>query len=205
MGQIAFEQGQKETEAHLKSQLLVVCRSFCLQTWIEALNAAGVDSNSELRNLEKAFYPPIIRARPINQPSVSISTPRPASSIKNPQHKSNTAAPTQAKSTEQHPITTDFAIAKSTEQQSSTTASTKSKQTELATSKPSITIAQSTEVATKAPPIIGDSSTSAPPTSVVPHAPTSTFEVPPVGTMGPKVYVGPWPYLRRLSGPRISQ
>jgi len=30
--QVAYDQGQKETAAHLKSQLPVVCRSFCLQT-----------------------------------------------------------------------------------------------------------------------------------------------------------------------------
>lgn len=30
--QTAYDQGQKETETHLKSQLPVVCHSFCLQT-----------------------------------------------------------------------------------------------------------------------------------------------------------------------------
>ena len=103
--QIAYDQGQKETEAHLKSQLLVVCRSFCLQTWIEALNVAGVNSNSQLRNLEKAFYPPTIRARPISHPSISTSGPTPTSSAENPPPKSSTTAPTQSKPAEQQPST----------------------------------------------------------------------------------------------------
>lgn len=30
--QVAFDLGQKETEAHFKSQIPVVCRSFCLRT-----------------------------------------------------------------------------------------------------------------------------------------------------------------------------
>ena len=97
MGQIAFEQGQKETDAHLKSQLLVVCRSFCLQTRIEALNAAGVDSNSELRNLEKAFYPSAIKARLVNQPFVSTFGPTPMSSVENPPPKSSTTTLAQSK------------------------------------------------------------------------------------------------------------
>lgn len=64
--QTAYDQGQKETEAHLKSQFLIVCHNFCLQTWIEALNVAGVDPNSKLRNPEKVFYPPAIRALLVN-------------------------------------------------------------------------------------------------------------------------------------------
>ena len=53
--QKAYNLEQKETTTHLKSQVPVVYRDFCLRTWIEALNAAGVDPSSELRNLEKVF------------------------------------------------------------------------------------------------------------------------------------------------------
>ena len=61
--QATYKLGQKETEAHLKSQITTVCRGFCLRTWIKALNAAGVDQSSELRNLEKMFYPLAIRVK----------------------------------------------------------------------------------------------------------------------------------------------
>nr|POE65816.1 hypothetical protein CFP56_13901 [Quercus suber] len=64
--QIEYDQGQKKTEAHLKSQLPVVYRSFCLQTWIEALNATRVDNNSKLRNPKKAFYLPAIKAHSVS-------------------------------------------------------------------------------------------------------------------------------------------
>ena len=159
---IAYDQGQKETEAHLKSQLFIVCHSFCLQTWIEALNAVRVDSNSKLRNLEKAFYLLAIRARPANQPSINTLASTPVGSIENPQPKSNTAAPAQAKSIEQQPKTTTLTKAKSTEQQPISIAPAKPKQIELAISKPSTFTTQSTEVVTKAPPTAGDSSTIAP-------------------------------------------
>ena len=52
-----YDLGKNEIEAHLKSQILAVCRGFCLRTWTKALNVAGVDPFSELRNLEKVFYP----------------------------------------------------------------------------------------------------------------------------------------------------
>jgi len=48
--QTVYDLGQKEIEAHLKSQIPTVCRSFCLRTWIEALNAVSVDPSFELRN-----------------------------------------------------------------------------------------------------------------------------------------------------------
>ena len=99
--QTTYDQGQKKTEAHLKSQLPVVCRSFCLQTWIEALNATGVDLASKLRNLERAFYPPAIKACPATQPPGSTSGSAPTSSTENPALKSSATAPAQPKPTEQ--------------------------------------------------------------------------------------------------------
>nr|POF02846.1 hypothetical protein CFP56_10904 [Quercus suber] len=61
--QAVYDLGQKETAAHLKSQILVVCRDFCLWTWNEALNAVGVDPSSKLRNPEKVFYPLAIKEK----------------------------------------------------------------------------------------------------------------------------------------------
>ena len=67
--QAAYYLGQKETATHLKSQILVVCRDFCLWTWNKALNVVGVDPSFELRNPEKVFYPSTIREK------TSTSTP----------------------------------------------------------------------------------------------------------------------------------
>ena len=56
--QAAYNLGQKETKAYLKSQIMTVRQGFCLRTWIKALNAAEVDQSSKLKDPEKVFYPP---------------------------------------------------------------------------------------------------------------------------------------------------
>lgn len=66
--QAAYDLGQKEIVTHLKSQIPTVCQDFCLQTWTEALNAAGVDPTSKLRDLERVFYPLAIRVKAAASP-----------------------------------------------------------------------------------------------------------------------------------------
>ena len=39
-----------------------MCRTYCAQTWEEALNPAGVEDSSELRRPENIYFPPAIRA-----------------------------------------------------------------------------------------------------------------------------------------------
>ena len=73
--QAAYDLGQKETAAHLKSQILVVCRDFCLWTWNEALNAANVDPSSEPRNPKKVFYPPAIKEKTLALTPLNSATP----------------------------------------------------------------------------------------------------------------------------------
>ncbi|XP_023917418.1 uncharacterized protein LOC112028956 [Quercus suber] len=57
----AFAEGVAKTEATLKAQIPKVCRRFCSQTWNEAFNQAGVDASSDLKRVEKVYYPPAIR------------------------------------------------------------------------------------------------------------------------------------------------
>ena len=38
-----------------------MCRTYCAQTWEEALNRAGVEPSSELRRPENTFFPSAIR------------------------------------------------------------------------------------------------------------------------------------------------
>lgn len=71
--QATYNLGQKETATHLKSQILVVCRDFCLWTWNEALDVVGVDPSLELINSEKVFYPPAIKVQ-VFAPSSSVTT-----------------------------------------------------------------------------------------------------------------------------------
>ena len=54
--------GVAETEDTLRAQVPAVCRTYCAQTWEEALNRAGVEAFSELRRPENVYFPPAIRA-----------------------------------------------------------------------------------------------------------------------------------------------
>ena len=54
--------GVAETEETLWTEVPAVCRTYCAQTWEEALNRAGVEASSELRKPENVFYPSTIRA-----------------------------------------------------------------------------------------------------------------------------------------------
>jgi len=56
-----------ETEETLRAEVPVVCRIYCVQTWDETLNRAGVEASSELREAENVFYPSAIWAS--NPPS----------------------------------------------------------------------------------------------------------------------------------------
>ena len=39
-----------------------MCRTYCAQTWDEALNQVGVKASSELRRPKNIYYLPVIRA-----------------------------------------------------------------------------------------------------------------------------------------------
>ena len=64
-----------ETEDTLRAQVSAVCRTYCAQTWEEALNRAGVEASSKLRRLENVYFPPAIRAlAPPSTPGDMAST-----------------------------------------------------------------------------------------------------------------------------------
>ena len=50
-----------ETEDALRAEVLTVCRTYCAQTWNEALNQAGVEASSVLREARSVYYLPAIR------------------------------------------------------------------------------------------------------------------------------------------------
>ena len=58
--QYGYDVGVAETEDTLRAEVPAMCRTYCAQTWDEALNRAGVEASSELRKLENIFYPPAI-------------------------------------------------------------------------------------------------------------------------------------------------
>ncbi|XP_023900369.1 uncharacterized protein LOC112012224 [Quercus suber] len=60
--QHGYDVGVTETEENLRAEVLAVCRTYCAQTWTEALNQVRVEASSDLRKPEKIYYPPTIRA-----------------------------------------------------------------------------------------------------------------------------------------------
>ena len=59
--QDGYNAGVAETEEALRVEVSGVCRTYCFQTWYEALNQAGVETLSALRRAENVYYPFAIR------------------------------------------------------------------------------------------------------------------------------------------------
>ena len=53
--------GVMDTETTLAEEVVGVCRDYCVETWAEALNRAGVLAISELRSTENIFFSEDIR------------------------------------------------------------------------------------------------------------------------------------------------
>ena len=53
----SYECGVEETEKRLAKKVAEVCRNYYTESWIEALNNAGVPADSELRKVERLFFP----------------------------------------------------------------------------------------------------------------------------------------------------
>ena len=60
--QHGYDVGVAETEDALRAKVPTVCRTYCAQTWDEALNRARVEAFFELRKPDNIFYPQAIRA-----------------------------------------------------------------------------------------------------------------------------------------------
>ena len=58
--QAAYDFGAQETEVRLVEELAEVCRDYCKEVWIEALNLAGVPATSKQRQVGNVYYPPNI-------------------------------------------------------------------------------------------------------------------------------------------------
>lgn len=67
-----YELGVQETEAYLTEELAEVCRDYCQEVWIEALNLARVPVASEWRRVENVYYPSDFREAPITPLSSKV-------------------------------------------------------------------------------------------------------------------------------------
>ena len=55
--QAFYNLGVEETEIRLAEELAEVCRDYCKEVWIKALNLAGVPATLEWRQDECVYYP----------------------------------------------------------------------------------------------------------------------------------------------------
>ena len=72
--QVAYDAGMTKTAESLIAQLRDVARAFYLEVWGQALNAARISIESELRAPDKVYYPPALcLALSPSQPSTDPS------------------------------------------------------------------------------------------------------------------------------------
>ena len=84
--QHGYDVGITETEDAFRAEVPAVCRAYCIQTWEEALNQAGIEASSELRKPENIVFPPTLQisshkevALPIPQPVKEAQSQHPPS------------------------------------------------------------------------------------------------------------------------------
>ena len=74
----AYECGMEDAEKRLAEEVAEVCKDYCSETWVVALNRVGVPTDSELRKAESVFFPEVIREAPTDlPPTVTLSLPPP--------------------------------------------------------------------------------------------------------------------------------
>ena len=71
----AYEQGVLKTKQRLAEEVAEVWRDYCSVTWDAAFNSARVPADSELRRVEKVFYPEHIREIPTDLSSATLPLP----------------------------------------------------------------------------------------------------------------------------------
>ena len=64
----------QETEVRLADELAEVCKDYCKEVWLEALNLAGVPTTSKWREARNVYYPLDIREVPADLlPSLTLA------------------------------------------------------------------------------------------------------------------------------------
>ena len=73
-----YEREILETEARLTAEVTVVCRDYCTKTYHQALDQAGVSTDSDLRRADQVHYPEDIREDPTAlPPPIALPLPPP--------------------------------------------------------------------------------------------------------------------------------
>ena len=84
----AYERGVLETEARLTTEVTIVCREYCAETYNQALDRVGIPVDSDLRRVDQVYYlkdlrestiaPPPPAALPLPSPEQSLTTQEPS-------------------------------------------------------------------------------------------------------------------------------
>ena len=73
--QASYKLGVRETEVRLADELVEVCREYCKEVCLEALNFVGVIATSVWREARNVYYPPGIRKVPADLPPTPTYAP----------------------------------------------------------------------------------------------------------------------------------
>ena len=65
-----YDVGVAEIKDALRAKVPTMCRTYCAQTWDEALNRAGVEASSKLRKLETSSTHKLYKPRTLLPPKV---------------------------------------------------------------------------------------------------------------------------------------
>ena len=104
--QAAYDAGMTKTTESLTVQLRDIARAFCLEVWSQALSAAGVSIESELRAPNKVYYPLALHLAPASQqPLVDPTFSSPVSSNQPASVPSSTLAKGKEQEKERPPPT----------------------------------------------------------------------------------------------------
>ena len=95
--QHGYDVGVAETEDTLRAEVHAVCHAYCIQTWEEALNRAGIEASSELRKPENIVFPPALQIS--SQKEVAPLAPQPVKQAQ-PQHPPSTGQQEQGREQE---------------------------------------------------------------------------------------------------------
>ena len=93
----AYERGVLEMEARLTTEVTVVCRDYCAETYNQALDRAGVPTDSDLRRVDQVYYPEDIKedtAAP--PPHAALLPPPPEQSFTTQEHSQGVELPAGA-------------------------------------------------------------------------------------------------------------
>ena len=65
---VVYKHGVLETEARLTTEVTVVYREYCTETYFQALNRVGIPADSDLRRADPVYYPEDISEDPTTLP-----------------------------------------------------------------------------------------------------------------------------------------